>query len=543
MTTIEPPTASETVQFPHWIHRVAAFILIAYAALLARGITQPWTGLHDWNGAFYSQLARNLLRYPFDMHHGMPVIAVGQAVPAEGEWSFYATHPPGLVWCIAASFQVFGVSEWAARLVPLLCSLATLALLHHAVARRYGASTANLTAVIYALLPMAAFFGRSPDQEAPCLFLMLAAALAADRMLDPPAGKAPRLRPGFVWSVAIFAAIWVDWVSIILAGLVLLRGLIATVHGRMSPAAWARLATAPILAIVLLVFYIVFFGLGGQWSDLFAIFTSRAGASSIASQAAPPSITALANTLENITWPVVGLAVIGGTIQLFARIRHRPSPSPRRQPNGLSLVGLTGIIWVALFWRLFLIHQYWLFYLGPTIALFAAMGLLSIHRTLSQWRPSAATVTTSAIAIIATGFLIHGVNVLFERVRVPLAETQAWQFAGNEIKRHLSPESEWEAPPPPVLMTRDPLKIEMRGQYRLRNILPPHFAYYFDYPFEVELDLERALAKLPSRAGLLIHGSEAQHHWPRLQGLQGTVEFHTFGNWQLLRPIPAIAPN
>ena len=133
MIHTEPHTAGATGHVPRWYYRAVAIILILYAVIILRDIRDPWTGLHDWNGAFYSQLARNLLRYPFDMHHGMPVVAVGDALPQDGEWSFYPTHPPGLVWCIAVSFRIFGEHEWAARLVPILASLATLSLLIRAI--------------------------------------------------------------------------------------------------------------------------------------------------------------------------------------------------------------------------------------------------------------------------------------------------------------------------------------------------------------------------------------------------------------------------
>ena len=54
---------------------VAAIALLCgmYAYGLTRDINEPWVGWHDWNGAFFSQLARNFLRYPFDVHRGMPI--------------------------------------------------------------------------------------------------------------------------------------------------------------------------------------------------------------------------------------------------------------------------------------------------------------------------------------------------------------------------------------------------------------------------------------------------------------------------------------
>lgn len=515
---------------------IAALLLVLYAVVLSRGIAQPWTGLHDWNGAFYSQLARNLLRYPFSMHHGMPVVAVGPETPADGEWCFYSTHPPGLVWFIAASFRLWGEHEWAARLVPILFSLAALALLYRAVAARYGELTACTTGAIYALLPMAAFFGRMPDQEAPCLFLMLAAALAADRQLDPAANARSRLRPGFVWAVCITAAIWTDWVAIILAGLVGLRAVIEVIRGRIPLRLCAQILAAPVFATISLLIYLVYFGLDGRASDLLAIFTSRAGVSVGENDPAPHAHSAWTHTLENLTPPVIVLAAIGIVFGTINRIRATPDDKPvrRRTFDGLTLLAITGALWVAIFWRQYLVHQYWLAYLGPAIALLAANGLIALHSALAALVHRTAKPVTALVGVTTVAFAFVGINDLFERTHVQLSDVNAWRATHAELADVFPPQQYRGTSMPRLLLIRSPIRLEQRGHYELRNIVPPHFAYYLDYPFEVETDIDQAVRNLPDRAGLLIHGLEAQRHWPTLQPLQSTASFHTFGNWQFI---------
>ena len=123
-------------------------VLALYAAGLSRDLTEPWVGMHDWNGAFYSQLARNLLRYPWSEHHGVPIVAVGESLPPADERSFYATHPPGLVWLVAGAFAMGGEAESVARMVPIVASLASLLLLVPLVAAGRDRETAVVVGLI-----------------------------------------------------------------------------------------------------------------------------------------------------------------------------------------------------------------------------------------------------------------------------------------------------------------------------------------------------------------------------------------------------------
>lgn len=510
-------------------------LLVIYAAILCRGIANPWTGLHDWNGAFYSQLARNLLRYPFDMHHGMPVVAVGDALPGDGEWSFYPTHPPGLVWCIAASFRIFGDCEWAARLVPILASLATLALICRAARERFGDAMALAAGGIYVLQPMAGYFGRMPDQEAPCLFLMLAAVLAADRHLYQTNRPLPRLRPGFIWSICILAAIWMDWVAVILAALVSLRAVIARVRGQIATGHCLRIVAAPVIATILLVVYLLRVGFAGRAADLLAVFTARAG---VTVGTAGPDLHALTpwiNTVDNLTLPVMALAIVGLVIS-SRRSLKAPSAPPNTSPkiDGLSLLGITGLIWVAVFWRQYLVHQYWLYYLGPSIANLAAAGILTIYHRLAAISAGTAKVVSALIAIGMVAASHFTMNDLHKRVHCPPADITAWQSARKVILTNWGTDRAKLNPPPPVILARNPIHIETRGNYSFRNIVPPQFAYYFDLPFVVESDLDHVAQLLPHAAAFLVPTHYAATHAEEIASKLPGLNHNSYPPWELL---------
>jgi len=530
-----PAPTTSSIAAPRRSRLVAAIILILFAAILLRDVREPWTGLHDWNGAFYSQLARNLLRYPFDMHHGMPIVAVGDAAPADGEWSFYPTHPPGLVWCIAVSFRIFGEYEWSARLVPILASLGTLILLIRAAQMRFGNSTALVAAAIYALLPMAGFFGRMPDQEAPCLFLMLAAVLAADRHLFQSSTTVARIRPGFTWTVCITAAIWMDWVAIILAALVCLRALHERIRGRITSGLCARIVAPPAAAIILLLVYLMHFGFAGRAADLFAVFTARAGVSVGSAGPALHALTPWTNTVDNLTLPIIALAVMGLVISC-----RRAASSPTEatvnsvSPSGLTLLAITGVVWMALFWRQYLVHQYWLYYLGPAVAIFAARAVVWLYRTVAARWPIAAPAI-SAVLVVATIAASHITMMdLHKRVHCPMSDISAWRESRNIIISHWGTERFRLIPPPPTILVRSPLHIERRKTYAFRNIVPPQFAYYFDLTFIVESNLDRIAEILPNAAALLMPTPFAAAHATEISSKLPRMDHNSYGTWELL---------
>ncbi|MDD1720332.1 MAG: glycosyltransferase family 39 protein [Methanoregulaceae archaeon] len=94
--------------------------------------------------------------------------------PGPGYFEEYPQMPL-LPWMIMGAWAVFGVQIWAARLIIVLFSVATIPALYLLVKRlskdnEYLALTA---AFIFSLLPVAVFFGRNIQPEAPALFFLV----------------------------------------------------------------------------------------------------------------------------------------------------------------------------------------------------------------------------------------------------------------------------------------------------------------------------------------------------------------------------------
>ncbi len=118
--------------------RRSLYVLMLLAAFSRAHRIAPWSlGDHNgWGGAFYSNIARNYLRYGYGETHFAPVVNTG-IVPARRH-VYYLTHPPGIGWLVSVCFRLLGIHEWAARLVPLVFSLGTIVLLY-----RIGAGIAS----------------------------------------------------------------------------------------------------------------------------------------------------------------------------------------------------------------------------------------------------------------------------------------------------------------------------------------------------------------------------------------------------------------
>lgn len=472
-------------------------LVVLYAAGMAHDMSRPWTGLHDWNGAFFSQLARNLLRYPISVHHGMGVVAVGEAVPPPEERCFYAAHPPALIWLVALAFHVLGEAEWAARLVAIVASLGSLGLFVWLVKQWRGSETATLAGLLYAVMPMAVYFGRMVDHEAVCLFFMLAALACWHIATAAPEVSSRQVLLGRLgWVAAMFGVIWVDWSGVLFAGLFGIHALVQFWRGRASPSLALMSLGVPLVFTAVMLIHLIYGGLEGRASDLVAIVLSRTGNQEV--EAIHDGFFApegpWRHIIGNVTWPMLLLAGVG-FIQLLTQGdgRHKAASAPadtpdeRRGVEGSWVLLATGVLWVALLWRQFERHNYWMFYLGPPIAVMAAEAMLAVRaRLLPTGRRLADGVLYGAAAVVVI-FALRGTDDYFAKEPYPREEVEAWR----QIHDATGPNDR-------VLLYRDPVLPELRGTYMLRNIVPAQQTYYLDRPFGVEKNfaavVERASA-------------------------------------------------
>ncbi len=149
-------------------------LLLLLGCVLCGRISHPWTYNDDYNGAFWSQAARNLSRAGFLSTAGVPAPLYFGAPPIPPN-ALYVHHPTFLSIMMLLDRALLGESEWAARCLPILFSLLTAALLWLFVSLCTGWRGATFVLAFFVAAPMELHYGQMVNFEAPELFFLLAA--------------------------------------------------------------------------------------------------------------------------------------------------------------------------------------------------------------------------------------------------------------------------------------------------------------------------------------------------------------------------------
>lgn len=140
---------------------IVIFVLVLL--VVGTNLGKPFWGEHDWNGARYGNIAKNYLRY------GLLETKFGQVenggISKPSDFIYYTHYQPLLSLFIAGSYKIFGISEFATRIVPLLAT-AGLMILIYLIAKSLWSFGAGLFASFAALLtPMVRYYGKNPVHE------------------------------------------------------------------------------------------------------------------------------------------------------------------------------------------------------------------------------------------------------------------------------------------------------------------------------------------------------------------------------------------
>jgi 4-amino-4-deoxy-L-arabinose transferase-like glycosyltransferase len=156
------PASVDTKRIERAFWLAVALVFIFGVVLRMQTFTDVWTGGHNaWGGAFYGNIARNFVRYGYWTTAFAPVVNSGMVDPSQ--FNFYYHHPPMTMWLTSVSFLAFGVHEWSARLVPLIFSLLTMALVFEFARSAYGNGVALCALAVMAVLPADAYYATHVD--------------------------------------------------------------------------------------------------------------------------------------------------------------------------------------------------------------------------------------------------------------------------------------------------------------------------------------------------------------------------------------------
>ena len=413
-----------------WI--AGLLVVLAFLAFaLCRNINAPWVEDDNWYGAVYSQAAHNNLRAGILTTAGVPVTLYFGPLPIPLD-AYYVHHPTWLPTMVTGAFAVFGESEWAARLVPVTCSLLSVILLWLLVRSAIGIRAATLTAAIFATLPMEIHYGDMVDFE-PCLLMWMLAVLLCVRHWHVTG----RTRWAALAAAVCLLALWTDWPGylfvISLSGYFLFkwwRGQQAGVH--IAPKQSLR-------------FGLILLGVGGlsgifflvqiryvrpdAWSDLWSAMTMR-----LSNRAATDAVSAAQTTVHFTLWewcrailrgvaddfllPPWFLAAAG---LFFIWKDRRNSEALRWCGFAMTPMIVAGVLYVVILRNESFVHDFATFYLIGALAMAGGIGSEGLLTRLERKVPGKRFQIAIALAVI-------GVFVWIGRSALTRAESLRSQF-------------------------------------------------------------------------------------------------------------------
>lgn len=365
--------------------------------------------------AFFATMARNYVEHGYQALHFAP--STSFTPPVNGKWRFYLHHPAGFPLLLSASFHLFGVHEWSARIVPIFFSLVELLAIFAIARRLFGPAAAMFAVVLGACLPVTAFYAAFVCQNGPVLMAFAAMGFALHlRYLDRPR------RSTFAWMLlALLLAAANDWPGINTAGMIFLHFLLLR---RFREAALVAV-NAAIVPIVHLahVSWATGAASGGQGGSVVDAFWWRTwGGLDVIGGIGAAFRSIGHNLILLYTWPVVLLAIVG----LF-RIRAA------RRPFAAASILIVGLADVLIFVEGAARHDFWNTTMAPGMLCLAGAGAVWIARRAIRV-PRAAT---AALAVAALAIAAHGGWRTHQRFEA--LESDYFKVLADVINEHTAP--------------------------------------------------------------------------------------------------------
>jgi 4-amino-4-deoxy-L-arabinose transferase-like glycosyltransferase len=149
-----------------------AAILILAAVLSCYRIAEPaWDDTHGaapldgFQGSILAEhgnVAQNYVKFGYIRTKLGQTTNHGWVEPSE-TFEYRFDHPPLLPLALSVSFRLFGIHEWSARLVPVICSMGILLLVFLLAGKLATRRAASLAPFFLVLTPIYAYYSKLPD--------------------------------------------------------------------------------------------------------------------------------------------------------------------------------------------------------------------------------------------------------------------------------------------------------------------------------------------------------------------------------------------
>lgn len=343
-------------------------ILISFSLILAIHVNKPFIGHHDFNGAFFSSISRNLLRYPLSQTKAGNVLGEG---PLTLPFNYYTHNVPLYTWTLALLFHIFGTGHFQARSLSILFSIISLFLIFSISREILSKKAAYIALFFYGTSAAFLYFSTSVFPEAIAIPLSLLSMLLFIKFINR--GKN---RDYYLFLISATFAMWSVW------GPFFLFPLIAFLYLYLNRKLDLKFFT--VLVLPFFVFLIFLFWLFLQTGNFFGGGLIDALRFRLNLAAAAPgenlTIFKLIKTeilvgsayYSKITLFLSLIWVISFLHQLFKR--HL-----KKETLIILTLGLWGISYPLVFRNAAYIHDYFLIYLAPFFAIASAQIIVTLQ--------------------------------------------------------------------------------------------------------------------------------------------------------------------
>jgi hypothetical protein len=388
-----------------WKFCAAALLLLLGSVLCAR-ISHPWTYNDDYNGAFWSQAARNLSRAGFLSTAGVPAPLYFGAPPIPVD-ALYVHHPTLLPAMMLVDRAWLGESERAARCLPIFFSLLTAALLCLFVAHCTGWRAATFVLAFYVAAPMELHYGQMVNFEAPELFFLLAALCCFHLRRWR---RTPATAFGLLFCCALSVA--TDWQGYLLVMLLAAQLLTKGPDRGARRMAGALLLTAFFLGLIFLAQ--IRLAMPGAWQELFHAFRERGGQGNLSGGAFTASqwLRTQYEYLTTLFHPVEWSLAAAGAVAAFTARRRLAAREAAPLHIGATLFFIDAFYVCALRNQSY-IHDFASFYFLIPLAVFSGFLIeWTLRRIAARWPGYPALAATLACCVLAAALIWSGIRRL-----------------------------------------------------------------------------------------------------------------------------------
>lgn len=377
---------------------IAAFSLALFLPLLgAQGLWDPWE-------THYSEVARR-------------IVEDGDWITLRWHDELFFSKPIFLFWTIAASFKIFGVSEWAARFPIVLFSMAGLLAVFYYLRRMFGFWQGLAASVCLATMPLWVMISRQAMTDMEFVVSMSVGILALTHYLSN--GKASRLHAYFAYFCFGISTLAKGLLGFALPGAIFF--ILIVLSGRWDILKRARLPEgAGIFSAVVLPWYGAVSVLHGKtflYEFFFLHHIARAGGGVHGQRGA------FEYFIPHVGWGILPwiIVVLPPVIFFFMEIRRCTRSD---EPSGL-LKNLMIVAWAACTFSLFTItrtkfHHYIFPMIIPLSIMIAVWGVQKVRHGVLGWEK----------ILIMTGCLMSILlarEIVFEPDRITFLFTYAYE--------------------------------------------------------------------------------------------------------------------